>query len=212
MRATITPYVLNVTNAFAGAARVPPPLVARRRRIRDRPRTLGQSINNNGCVVSNGTIAPTLDDTTTVEVRPLAVPGLPHAEARGDTASPQSTHPPSTMPAMRCVRPPRPHIPLDGWWIRRRVPTRPPTTGYSTPIRRRNEFWGRHQQQRHPACRRLWQHGQRRQDALIWTYGAATAADLNTYAAGLGAANLAGWVFRMPTASTTTARSLDTGP
>ena len=33
-------------------------------------------------------------------------------------------------------------------------------------------------------------------DALIWTYGAATAADLNTYAAGLGAANLAGWDFQ----------------
>ena len=32
--------------------------------------------------------------------------------------------------------------------------------------------------------------------ASIWTYGAATSTDLNTYAAGLGAANLTGWVFQ----------------
>ena len=33
------------------------------------------------------------------------------------------------------------------------------------------------------------------QHAFIWTYGAAAATDLNTYAASLDAANLTGWVF-----------------
>jgi probable HAF family extracellular repeat protein len=33
------------------------------------------------------------------------------------------------------------------------------------------------------------------QHAFVWTYGAATSTDLNTYAASLGATNLTGWVF-----------------